>query len=53
MAKIEGIRIAKYRVLKELTLGKLWNTPRAQPLTPLSVARSAVGGAAEASEHPW
>ena len=37
MAKIEGIRIANYRVLKELTLGKLWNTPRAQPLTPLSV----------------
>ena len=37
MAKIEGIRIANYRVLKDLTLGKLWNTQRAQPLTPLSV----------------
>ncbi len=37
MAKIEGIRIANYRVLKNLTLGKLWNTQRAQPLTPMSV----------------
>lgn len=37
MAKIEGIRIANYRVLKDLTLGKLWNTQRAQPLTPMSV----------------
>ena len=37
MAKIEGIRIANYRVLKNLTLGKLWNTQHAQPLTPMSV----------------
>ena len=37
MAKIEGIRIANYRVLRDLTLGKLWNTQRAQPLTPMSV----------------
>ena len=37
MAKIEGIRIANYRVLKDLTLGKLWNTQRVQPLTPMSV----------------
>ena len=37
MAKIEGIRIANYRVLKDLTLGKLWNTQRVLPLTPLSV----------------
>ena len=37
MAKIEGIRIANYRVLKDLTLGKLWNTQQVQPLTPLSV----------------
>ena len=37
MAKIEGIRIANYRVLKNLTLGKLWNTQRVQPLTPMSV----------------
>ena len=37
MAKIEGIRIANYRVLRNLTLGKLWNTQHAQPLTPMSV----------------
>ena len=37
MAKIEGIRIANYRVLKNLTLGKLWNTQHLQPLTPMSV----------------
>ena len=37
MAKIEGIRIANYRVLRDLTLGKLWNTQRVQPLTPMSV----------------
>ena len=37
MAKIEGIRIANYRVLKNLILGKLWNTQGVQPLTPMSV----------------
>ena len=37
MAKIEGIRIANYRVLRDLTLGKLWNTQHVQPLTPMSV----------------
>ena len=37
MAKIEGIRIANYRVLKNLTLGKLWNTQHLRPLTPMSV----------------
>ena len=37
MAKIEGVRIANYRVLKDLTLGRLWNTQHVQPLTPLSV----------------
>ena len=37
MAKIEGIRIANFRVLRNLTLGKLWNTQHVQPLTPVSV----------------
>ncbi len=36
MAKIEGIRIANYRVLRDVTLGKLWNTPHARPLTPMT-----------------
>lgn len=45
MAKIEGIRIENYRVLKNLTLGKLWNTQRVKPLTPMSVVigRNGVG----------
>ncbi|GBE35484.1 hypothetical protein BMS3Bbin06_02025 [bacterium BMS3Bbin06] len=37
MAKIEGFRIKNYRVLKDVTLGKLWNTQQAQPLTPMTV----------------
>ena len=37
MARIEGIRIKNYRVLKDITLGKLWNTQRNQPLTPMTV----------------
>ena len=36
MAKIEGIRIRNFRVLKDVTLGKLWNTQAAQPLTPMT-----------------
>lgn len=38
MAKIEGIRIRNYRALKDITLGKLWNTQRIDPLTPLTAA---------------
>lgn len=37
MAKIEGVRIANYRVLKNLTLGRLWNAQHVEPLTPMSV----------------
>ena len=37
MAKIEGFRIKNYRVLQDVTLGKLWNTQQAQPLTPMTV----------------
>ncbi len=37
MAKIEGIRIANYRVLKNLRLGKLWNTQHFESLTPMSI----------------
>ena len=35
MAKIEGFRIQNYRALKDITLGKLWDKPKAKPLTPL------------------
>ena len=37
MARIEGIRIRNYRVLRDVTLGKLWNNPNVAPLTPISV----------------
>ncbi len=45
MAKIEGIRIRNYRVLQDITLGKLWNTQTAQPLTPITavIGKNGVG----------
>ena len=35
MAKIEGFRIKNFRVLRDVTLGRLWNQQQAEPLTPL------------------
>lgn len=35
MAMIEGIRIRSYRVLRDATLGRLWNQREVGPLTPL------------------
>ena len=45
MAKIEGFRIKNYRVLKDVTLGKLWNMQQAQPLTPMTavIGKNGVG----------
>ena len=45
MARIEGIGIRNYRVLKHITLGKLWNTQAAQPLTPMTavIGKNGVG----------
>ena len=45
MAKIEGIRIRGYRVLRDVTLGKLWNTQQAKPLTPMTavIGKNGVG----------
>jgi len=37
MALIEGFRVRNYRVLKDVTLGKLWNLRDRKPLTPLVV----------------
>ena len=36
MAQIEGFRIQNYKALKDITLGKLWNT-QSDPLTKLTV----------------
>ncbi|MCP4220359.1 MAG: AAA family ATPase [bacterium] len=35
MPLIEGIRIRNYKVLKDITLGKLWSTQKNKALTPL------------------
>jgi len=45
MAKIEGFRIKNYRVLRDVTLGKLWNMQEAQPLTPMTavIGKNGVG----------
>lgn len=45
VAQIEGFGVANYRVLKSVTLGKLWNTPRAMRLTPVTavIGRNGVG----------
>ncbi len=45
MARIEGIRIKNYRVLKDITLGKLWNTRNVAPLTPMTsvIGKNGVG----------
>lgn len=45
MAKIEGLRLRNYGVLKDLTLGKLWNTQQTSPLTPMTavIGKNGVG----------
>lgn len=36
MAGIEGFKIKNYRTLRDITLGKLWNTQNRAPLTPMT-----------------
>ncbi len=45
MAIIEGFRVKNYRVLKDVTLGKMWNTQDADPLKPLTavIGKNSVG----------
>ncbi|NLE24847.1 MAG: AAA family ATPase [Clostridiaceae bacterium] len=45
MAKIEGFRIKNFRVLKDITLGRLWNHQNIEPLTPLTavIGKNGVG----------
>lgn len=45
MASILGFRIQNYRALKDITLGKLWNTPTVAPLTPMTavIGKNGVG----------
>lgn len=45
MAKIDGIRIRNFRVLQDVTLGKLWNLQQAESLTPMTavIGKNGVG----------
>lgn len=45
MARIEGFRVKNYRALRDITLGKLWNTQNAQPITPMTavIGKNGVG----------
>ena len=45
MAKIEGIKISNYRVLRDVTLGRLWNTQGVEALTPMTavIGKNGVG----------
>ena len=48
MAKIEGLRIKNFKVLKDVTLGHLWNQPNSQPLTSMTavIGKNGVGKSA-------
>lgn len=45
MARIEGFRVRNYKALRDITLGKLWNTQHAEPLTPMTavIGKNGVG----------
>lgn len=45
MPKIEGFRVKNYRVIRDITLGKLWNTQNAKSLTPMTavIGKNGVG----------
>ncbi|WP_420264272.1 AAA family ATPase [Candidatus Magnetominusculus dajiuhuensis] len=45
MARIEGFRVRNFGVLKDVTIGKLWDTEGVQPLTPLTavIGKNGVG----------
>ena len=48
MAKIEGLQIKNFKVLKDVTLGRLWNQPNSRPLTPMTavIGKNGVGKSA-------
>jgi len=45
MPKIEGLKIRNYRALRDVELGKLWNTQNRSPLTPMTavIGKNGVG----------
>ncbi len=48
MAKIEGFRVRNFKVLKDVTLGCLWDQRKKQPLTPITavIGKNGVGKSA-------
>jgi len=48
MAKIEGFRVKNFKVLKDVTLGRLWNQQQKQSLTPMTavIGKNEVGKSA-------
>ena len=48
MAKIEGFRVKNFKVLKDVTLGRLWKQPANQPLTAMTavIGKNGVGKSA-------
>ena len=48
MAKIEGFRVKNYKVLRDVTLGRLWNRPDRKPLTGMTavIGKNGVGKSA-------
>jgi len=45
VSNIEGLRVRNYKVLRDITLGKLWNLQDTDPLTPLTavIGKNGVG----------
>ena len=48
MPRIEGFRVKGFKVLKDVTLGRLWNQQESQPLTPVTtvIGKNGVGKSA-------
>ena len=48
MARIEGVRIKNFKVLKDVTLGRLWDQQHSQPLTHITavIGKNGVGKSA-------
>ena len=48
MARIEGFRVKNFKVLRDVTLGRLWNPQKKQPLTPMTavIGKNGVGKSA-------
>ena len=48
MAKIQGFRVRNFKVLKDVTLGRLWNQQKSQPLTDMTavIGKNGVGKSA-------